>query len=486
VATLDEENVAEALRDVRTSLLEADVDLAVVRGFLEQVKQRALGREVAIRGGKRHQRMKVSAGDHFTRACYEELVATMGTAAPLEVSRKLRTILLLGLQGTGKTSTAAKLARHLAEKGEKPLLVAADVHRPAAREQLRVLGEQIGVEVFTLDGTDAPAIVDAALAHAREARCHSVIVDTAGRLQIDETLMDELSAVHARAKPEHSILVCDAMAGREAVNVARGFAERLPIDGLILSKLDGDARGGAALAIRQVTGVPVRYVTTGEGTDRIELFRPEGMATRILGMGDVVSLMDSFEKIVDEEKAEEEAKRLLKGTFTFDDFLSQLRAIKKMGSVRELLAKLPFAGDLMASGMQVDDAAFGRFESMILSMTAKERKTPDLIDASRRARIARGAGSSLTQVDEMLARFGAMRGAMAQLGKAGGMQALGGLMAGGGGTGPLDPEAAQRMGMGAQNRAMARAMRAQSRKKGSAKRKPKSKSKPKPKGKRRR
>src|SRR5262245_57145660 len=229
---LSEENIADALRDVRASLLEADVDLGMVRTFLDQVKARCLGSEVSLRAGKLGSRTSVSAGDHFTKACYDELVALMGTPAPIEPGKRTRVIMLVGLQGTGKTSTAAKLARHLNEQGEKPLLVAADVYRPAAREQLRVLGAQIGVDVFTLDGTDAAAIAEAGLQHARETKCHSVIVDTAGRLQIDDELMVELQTITARVHPEHTILVCDSMAGREAVNVARGFAEKLRLDGL--------------------------------------------------------------------------------------------------------------------------------------------------------------------------------------------------------------------------------------------------------------
>ena len=478
VTALSEENVAEALRDVRASLLEADVDLGIVREFLEQVKQRCLGTEVALRGGKGGKRLQVDPGDHFTKACYDQLVELMGAPAPLEPTKRLRSILLVGLQGTGKTSTAAKLAKHLVDQGERPLLVAADVYRPAAREQLRVLGERIGVEVFTQDTTDAVAIVEAALAHAREIRSHSVIVDTAGRLQIDDDLMNELGAIRERIRPQHIVLVCDSMAGREAVNVARGFAERLPLDGLILTKLDGDSRGGAALAIRQATGVPIRYVTVGEGVDRLETFRPEGLASRILGMGDVMSLMESFEKVADEEQAEKEAKRLLKGSFTLDDFLNQLRTLQKMGPLRDVLEKLPMAGQLFPEGVQVDGSELKRIEAMILSMTPQERREPELIQASRAARIARGSGSDVNQLRELLERFKAMRDMMAQLGKS--MGGMGGLLGripgagrlfGGGGGAPdlsgMDPAAIQQaLGMGAApNRAAARAMRAEAKRK---------------------
>jgi len=477
-AELSEENVAEALRDVRTSLLEADVDLGIVRSFLAQVQERCLGTTVALRGGKGDKRMRVSAGDHFTKACYDELVALMGEPAPLEPARKRRVILLLGLQGTGKTSTAAKLARYLKDQGERPLLVAADIYRPAAREQLRVLGEQIGVEVFTLEQPDAAAIADAAIAHAAEHGHHSVIIDTAGRLQIDEELMEELQTIHQRSQPEHSLLVCDSMVGREAVHVAEAFAAKLPIDGLILSKLDGDARGGAALAIRRATGVPIRYVTTGEGTDRLETFRPEGLASRILGMGDVRSLIESFEKVVDEEKAEADAKRMLRGKFSLEDFLSQLRAIQKMGSLRELLEKLPFAGDLFPEGFELQGNEMQRIEAMILSMTPLERQQPDVIDASRRRRIARGSGTQERELLDMLERFGAMRKMMGQLGKASGMlgkvPGLSRLMGGGGGgmpdlgmgmPGGLDPSQLGALGIGAPNRAVARAQKADAKRK---------------------
>jgi signal recognition particle subunit SRP54 len=482
VTALSEENVAEALLDVRASLLEADVDLGVARAFLEQVKQRCVGTEVALRSGKKGQRVEVAPGDHFTKACYEELVQLMGAPAPLESSRKLRSILLVGLQGTGKTSTAAKLAKHLQDQGERPLLVAADVYRPAAREQLRVLGERIGVEVFSLDTSDAVEIVAQGLAHAKELKSHSVIVDTAGRLQIDDELMHELAAITERIHPQHTLLVCDAMSGREAVNVARGFKERLRIDGLILTKLDGDSRGGAALAVRHVTGVPIRYVTVGEGVDRLETFRPEGLASRILGMGDVMSLMESFGKVADEEQAEKEAKRLLKGSFTLDDFLNQLRTIQKMGPLRDVLEKLPMAGELIPEGANIDGSELKRIEAMILSMTPAERRDPELIDPSREARIARGSGSQVEQLREMLERFKAMRTMMAQLGKGLGMGGMGGMLGripgagkllgrmGGGGMpdmSQLDPATLQQaLGMGAApNRAAARAMKAEAKRK---------------------
>ena len=467
VAELSETNVGEALRDIRMSLLEADVDLAIVRRFLDRVSERCMGQEVRVRARRSGQR--ISAGDHFTKACFDELVSLMGTEDPIPPSTSTRVLMLVGLQGTGKTSTAAKLALSLKREGESPLLVAADVRRPAARQQLEVLGEQIEVDVFSREGDDAPAICEEAVAHAREFKHHTVLLDTAGRLQIDEDLMQELEQIVERVRPEHTLLVCDSMAGREAVNVAKGFAERLTLDGLILTKLDGDARGGAALAIREATGVPVRYVTTGEGTDRLEPFRPEGLASRILGMGDVVGLVRDFEQVVDAEEAEAEARRILKGRFTLQDFLSQLRTLQNMGPLRDLVEKLPFAGQLFPEGAEVDGGQLRRIEAMILSMTPEERTRPEIIDDSRSRRIARGSGSKVEDLRDLMKRFQAMRQMLGQLGAGGGgllgkVPGLGKLLSGGGpDLGGLDPSA---LGLGAgSNRQMARAMKSQARRK---------------------
>jgi signal recognition particle subunit SRP54 len=465
---LTDENIDEALRDVRRSLLEADVDLGIVREFLKRVADRCRGETVRTRAGSGAGRVRVSAGDHFAKACFDELVDLMGSEEAIEPARQTRSLMLLGLQGTGKTSTAAKLALYLKKQGEKPLLVAADLQRPAAREQLRVLGEQVGVDVFTGDGSDAPAVAVQALEYARANGHHTVILDTAGRLQIDEELMGELEQVSARVEPELQILVCDALQGREAVNVAKGFAERLHLDGLILTKLDGDARGGAALAIRTATGVPIRCVSMGEGTDRLESFRPEGLASRILGMGDVVGLVKDFEEAVDTDEAaqaEKDAERMLKGKFTLEDFLGQLRTLQKMGPLKDLLEKLPGAGDLFPEGAEVDGSELRRIEAMILSMTPQERSRPDLIDTSRVRRVASGSGTLISQVDEMLGRFRTMREMLGKLGKGGGL--LGkipglGKLAGGGAPdlGDLDPAL---LGGQPGNRRAARAMKAQAR-----------------------
>ena len=465
---LSEENVAEALRTVRLSLLEADVDLGTVRQFLQAVSDRALGRDVALRGGKRNRRTQVSPGDHFTKACYEELVALMGPGAPLPAVEGTRVLMLLGLQGCGKTSTAAKLAHALKRAGERPLLVAADVRRPAAREQLATLAEQIGVDVHAREGDDAAAICAEAVARAREENYSSVLLDTAGRLQIDDELMLELEQIAAGTQPDQSLLVCDAMMGREALNVAKGFSARLPLDGLILTKLDGDARGGAALAIRHATGIPVCFVTTGEAIDRLEPFRPEGLASRILGMGDVVGLMQDFEEVIDTDKAEEEAARMLKGKFTLGDFLSQLRMLQRAGPIQDLIEKLPFAGDLLPAGANVDARELTRIQAMITSMTPEERRRPEILDASRKARIAHGSGTRIEDLTQMLKRFGTMRQVMSQLGGGGGALArvpgLGRML--GGGLPGLDPASVAQMGLGAGGaRRAARAQKADARRK---------------------
>lgn len=469
VTSFSEDNLAEPLREIRMSLLEADVDLTEVRTFLDAVKQRCLGSEVALRTGKRGKRQRVSLSDRFTKACYEELCQLLGADAEEVAPRRgARTLMLLGLQGTGKTSSAAKLALHLKKGGERPLLVAADVHRPAAIEQLRVLGAEIEVEVFHGGSSDAAEVCRLAVAHAAERGLDSVILDTAGRLQIDENLMDELDRIAEAAPPDLSLLVCDAMMGREAVNVARGFAERRRLDGLVLTKLDGDSRGGAALAIRQATGVPIRFISVGEAPDRLEPFQAEGLASRILGMGDVVSLMRDFEAVADTEQAEQDAERMLKGQFTLEDFLSQLRTIQKMGPLKDLMGKLPGMQNLLPDGVEVDGRELKKIEAMILSMTRQERMRPELIDRSRSERIARGSGTRESDLSGVLERFGTMRKLMKNLGQGGGL--LGkipglGKLSGSGMQGLEGMDPAALIGGGAPNRRAARATKADDRRK---------------------
>jgi len=442
VRELSEENVEQALRDVRLSLLEADVDLGVVREFLGRVKTRALGTRVETRARDAAGRaLRVTPGQHFVRACEDELVQLMGPVDPSlrRDAAGTTSVMLLGLQGVGKTTVAAKLARYLQREGRRVLLVAADVQRPAAVLQLQQLGARIGVEVHAgAAGGAAPAICAEASRRAVAQGFDAVVYDTAGRLAIDDELMAELEEIARAVAPANRILVCDALMGRDAVQVARAFRERIPLDGLVLTKLDGDARGGAALAVKAATGVPIKFVGTGEDVDRLEPFRPEGLASRILGMGDVVGLVRDFEQVVDQNEAEQDAARLLKGRFGLEDLLKQLRMIQRMGPLREVFARLPGIGGLAD---QVDERELGRVEALIGSMTPTERARPEIIDKSRASRIARGSGRRSRDVRELVERFGQMRGMMAALGSSGGLLSripgLGRLAPGGG----IDPAA---------------------------------------------
>ena len=441
VRELGEENIAEALRDVRMSLLEADVDLAVVREFLARVKERALGQKVETRvRNAAGQLVKVTPSQHFVRACEEELVALMGPVdSSLARSRGATSIMLVGLQGVGKTTIAGKLARHLQKNGRRPLLVAADVYRPAAIQQLQTLGGQLEVPVHVGADGEAPAsICKAAAARAKSEGFDAIVYDTAGRLAIDDDLMAELEEITSATEPANTLLVCDSLMGRDAVNVAKAFAERLELDGLILTKLDGDARGGAALAIKSVTGVPIKFLGTGETLDRLEEFRPEGLASRILGMGDIVGLVKDFEEVVDEKEAEEDAERLLKGQFGLDDLLKQLKMVQKLGPLRDVVAKLPMFGQLAD---QVEESQLKRVEAIIGSMTPDERKRPDIIDKSRTRRIARGCGRRSSDVRELLKRFGEMREMMSALGSGGGLMSKIPGMGQLAGAGGMDPRA---------------------------------------------
>jgi signal recognition particle subunit SRP54 len=446
VRELSEENVAESLRDVRMSLLEADVDLSVVRDFLARVKERALGGKVETRVRDATGRLvRVSPGQHFVKACEEELVALMGPVDPSLASREGRTsVMLVGLQGVGKTTVAGKLARRLLSQGRRPLLVAADVYRPAAVLQLQQLGAQLEVAVHAGESGESPEEICAAAARrAASEGFDAIVYDTAGRLALDDELMRELEEIGRITQPANTLLVCDALMGRDAVNVAGAFAERLSLDGLVLTKLDGDARGGAALAVKAVTGVPIKFLGTGETLDRLEEFRPEGLASRILGMGDIVGLVKDFEEVVDEkeaEQAEADAQRLLKGQFGLDDLLKQLKMIQRMGPLREVVSKLPMFGALSE---QVDEGELVKVESLIGSMTPGERSQPEIIDKSRAARIARGCGRRSRDVRDLVERLGQMRDMMASLGSKGGMLSripgFGDLA--GAGAGGLDPAA---------------------------------------------
>jgi signal recognition particle subunit SRP54 len=401
VRELHESNVDEALRDVRMSLLEADVDFAVVKDFLARVKERTLGEKIRTRvRDASGRKVKITPGQHFISICERELTELMGPVDPsLAKDAGAVSVMLVGLQGVGKTTVAAKLARHLQKRNLRPLLVAADVYRPAAVEQLETLGGRIDVPVHIgAPGQSPPEICQAARARARNEQRSAIIYDTAGRLAIDDELMTELEEIVREVSPANTLLVCDALMGRDAVNVAQAFSERIEIGGICLTKLDGDARGGAALAVKAVTGIPIKFLGTGESLDTLEEFRPEGLASRILGMGDIVGLVKDFEEVVDEQEAEADAERMLKGQFSLEDLVKQLRTIQKMGSLSDLLAKMP---GLNAMADQVDEREIGKVEAMIGSMTVEERRRPEVIDRSRASRIARGSGHQESVVHDL-------------------------------------------------------------------------------------
>ncbi|NHZ70644.1 MAG: signal recognition particle protein [Proteobacteria bacterium] len=394
---LSEDDVNEALREVRIALLEADVNLAVVKTFLARVKERALSVEVT---------KSLTPGQQVIKIVHEELIVTLGeeeaplvrpTAPPL-------VILMVGLQGSGKTTTAAKLAKHLKGKGKRPMLVAADLQRPAAIDQLETLGRSIDVPVYVDRKGKAPRVVKAALNAARDESANVVIVDTAGRLQIDTDLMKELAAVKKIASPDETLLVVDAMTGQEAVNVAKGFSEYTDITGLIMTKIDGDARGGAAISAREVTGVPIKFVGTGETINDLDTFYPERMASRILGMGDVLSLIEKAEETFDQEEAERATKKMLDATFDLEDFLEQFQQLKKMGPLQQLVGMLPGAGSALRD-VQVDEKQLDRVEAIIRSMTPGERRNPKMINGSRKRRIAAGSGTRPQDVNGVLKQF---------------------------------------------------------------------------------
>jgi signal recognition particle subunit SRP54 len=416
---LSEKDIDIALREVRLALLEADVNVKVVKDFLGRVKERAQGEDVS---------KSLSPGQQVIKIVHEELVTTLGSkAAPLKKAAPPLTILMVGLQGSGKTTTAGKLARLLSQQGRKPLLVAADLQRPAAIDQLETLGGRIGIPVFT-DRKGKPArLVRAAMKEASKTGRDVVIVDTAGRLQIDDQLMSELGDVRKAADPDEVLLVVDSMTGQDAVNVAAGFQERIGLTGVVLTKLDGDARGGAVISVREVTGAPVKFAGVGEGLDDIEAFHPDRMASRILGMGDVLSLIEKAEATFDEAEAEKAAKKLQKGEFTLEDFLGQFQAMKRMGPVKDILAMLPGSGSLLRE-VDVDDRDLRRVEAIIQSMTPEERRNPKVIGGSRKRRIASGSGTRPQDVNRVLKQFGEAQKMMKMLSGGKGTPSLQGLL----------------------------------------------------------
>ena len=423
---LTPESIKPALKEVRTSLIEADVELGVIKRFLGRVEERALGQTVRTSVKHGGQKLQVSASDQFIKVCHDELVAMMtseGEAIKMAVGSAPTQVMMVGLQGSGKTTTSAKLARRFGSQGHKPLLVAADMQRPAAVEQLRVLGEQIGVPVFNLPDQTPLAITRAAKAEAKRLGCDVIVYDTAGRLAIDELLMQELSDIKSAISPENIFLVVDAMVGQDAVTTSRAFHDRLGISGVILTKLDGDARGGAALSIKEVTGAPVVFAGTGETTDRLEEFRPEGMAGRVLGLGDVVGLMKDFEEVVDQKKAEEDAARMLSGEFTLEDFLQQVRMIQQMGPIKDLVEKIPGMGGMLPAGADLDGKEFKKIEAMIQSMTRAEKRDAQLLvrEPSRATRVAGGSGTPVEAVNELVQKFVFIKQMMSNFGGNAGM-----------------------------------------------------------------
>jgi signal recognition particle subunit SRP54 len=414
-ARLTESNIQEALREVRVALLEADVALAVVKTFIERVREAALGAEVTG---------SLTPGQALVGVVHRELTALMGGEnAALDLAVTPPAVLLLaGLQGSGKTTTAAKLAKMLAEqRGKKPLLVSCDVYRPAAIEQLKTLAAQIGVDFFPSDAGQKPlAIALAALDHARKHYHDVLIADTAGRLAIDATMMQEIAELHAALKPVETLFVVDSMQGQDSVNVAKAFGDALPLTGIVLTKLDGDARGGAALSVRQVTGKPIKFAGVSEKPDGLELFHPERMASRILGMGDVLSLVEEARKTVDVEQAKKFAEKVKKGKgFDLEDFKQQIGQMRKMGGMSALVDKLPAQFAQAAQSSQMDEKQLRRVEGIINAMTREERARPDILKASRKRRIAAGAGVPVQEINRLLNQFEQMQKMMKQMHKGG-------------------------------------------------------------------
>ena len=419
-AKITEADLEVALREIRLALLEADVNYKVVKTFVAGVREKAIGADV-LNG--------VQPGQQIVKIVNDELVEILGGERhQLSLGAKPAVVMLVGLQGSGKTTTAAKLAVRLRKEGHRPLLVAADVYRPAAVDQLVQLGDHIGIEVHTRSvGTPALEVARSGLEAARQRGHDVVLLDTAGRLHVDEPMMDELVRITGAVTPAETLLVIDAMTGQESVTVAEAFHHRLPITGLVLTKMDGDARGGAALSIRSVTGLPISFIGTGERTDGLEPFHPDRLAQRILGMGDILSLVERVQDTVDQEEAERVAQRMLEQRFTLEDFRSQLDQVKKMGPIGQVLQLIPGAGQMAGAAQQaVDEGQFKRIEAIIDSMTAEERRHPELIKASRRRRIAIGSGTTTADVNRLLKQFGEMQKLMKQLGN-GRLPNIGGL-----------------------------------------------------------
>ena len=404
---ITESNIEESLREVRRVLLDADVNYKVVKQFIDDVQRRAVGQEVLN---------SITPGQLIVKIIYDELVKLMGeTKTDLNFSQMPPTVIMVaGLQGSGKTTFSAKLARYLKTKGRYPILVAADVYRPAAIDQLEMLGKEIQVPVIAERGKGAVEIAEQSIDQARKAARDVVIIDTAGRLHVDEEMMKEVETIKAKVHPNEILFVVDSMTGQDAVNTAKAFHDRLDFDGVVLTKLDGDSRGGAALSIRSVVQKPIKFVGIGEKLDALEPFHPDRMASRILGMGDIVTLVEKAQEQFDEQKAIKLEEKLRKAEFTFDDFLGQLHEIKKMGPLQQVMSMIPGMNRLPANAT-VDEKAFVRIEAIIQSMTKEERRRPNIINGNRRKRIASGSGTSVQEVNKILKQFGEMQKMMKKL-----------------------------------------------------------------------
>lgn len=418
---LTEQNIKDALREIRMALLEADVNFRIVKNFVTEVEKRSLGAEVM---------KSLTPGQQVIKIVHEQLIALMDTEGfELKAyNNKLTKVMMVGLQGSGKTTACAKLALHFRKKNLKTMMVACDVYRPAAVDQLKILGKQVDIAVVSEDTKDVLKIADSALRAAQKDMANLLIFDTAGRLHIDEAMMDEVVRLKAFVKPDYIFFVADAMTGQEAVNVAKEFYDKLAFDAVILTKLDGDARGGAALSIKAVTERPVAYVGIGEKLGDLEVFYPDRMASRILGMGDVLTLIEKAGEAVDAKENEKLAKKMLKNQFTLNDFLKQLQSIKKMGSLESIIRMIPGMGHKLPADLKIDDNALKHVEAIIQSMTDKEREKPEILNGSRRLRISRGCGRSVTEVNRLLRQFEDMKKMMKKFSTPQGMKDLEKLM----------------------------------------------------------
>lgn len=405
---ITEENISDMMREIRLALLEADVNYKVVKEFTNTVKEKALGEEVIS---------SINPGDLFVKIVKDELVELLGgESKPLNLNGNPASLMLVGLQGSGKTTTIAKLANFLRKKhAKKPLLVACDVYRPAAIDQLKQLGKQLNIEVYEEGKNNPVEIAKNAINYAKENKYDYVLIDTAGRLHIDDQLMDELVNIKDTIKPDEILLVIDAMMGQDAINVITGFNDKLPLTGVVLTKLDGDTKGGVALSVRHLTNVPIKFIGVSEKLDGLDFFDPERAAGRILGMGDIVSLVEKATEAIDEKEAEKAAKRMQQGKFDLEDFLSTMKQIKKLGPLENLLKLIPGAKKMGITDVKIDPKQMAHIEAIVLSMTPKERRNPDIIKASRKTRIAAGSGTSVQEVNKLLQQFDQMKKMMKQM-----------------------------------------------------------------------